>query len=518
MGGKVVNKKGTTTPTTNIGGNGGSKSKLKSKTANGKNAGKHKTPSTTTPKESESSTMSFSWILSCMLMGCLSLGMGILTPPTIHHLAAATSDTTESVGQLVVHVHTLVSRFLSQSQPQRGVISTTNPKVSCDTETLSNFLHVNAVPGMHVICVTKVEDSTKSSISLQLFKGAQLGVNTTVHLPSWSSSSSSSSSWKAIKQKLHDQLQLHTTDELHQPWAIFDTLGQKVITEVTPDLASPGKTTQLPIAQVFEQLGVVLLMEGGQWVWPGIHVGYKRHVDLYSIMPSSKPYQHETTTVVLETLSLTPLVLSVEGFLSTYECDYIQEKAKPKMRYSSVSFTDADQGKEASEFRTSQSTFLGARGDTTLQDINDRTASLVRIPTNHQEYTQVLRYGKTEHYVAHHDFFNPIFYKKDPDTLRMIQNGRRNRLATVFCYFSNVEKGGHTVFPRWNGAPSPTDFSDCTKGLKVKPQRGKVIIFYSQTPDGALDDLSLHGACPVEEGIKWAGNKWVWNEPIDFGE
>mmetsp|Transcript_5506 Transcript_5506/g.7822 ORF Transcript_5506/g.7822 Transcript_5506/m.7822 type:complete len:419 (-) Transcript_5506:123-1379(-) len=193
MGGKVVNKKGTTTPTTNIGGNGGSKSKLKSKTANGKNAGKHKTPSTTTPKESESSTMSFSWILSCMLMGCLSLGMGILTPPTIHHLAAATSDTTESVGQLVVHVHTLVSRFLSQSQPQRGVISTTNPKVSCDTETLSNFLHVNAVPGMHVICVTKVEDSTKSSISLQLFKGAQLGVNTTVHLPSWSSSSSSSS-------------------------------------------------------------------------------------------------------------------------------------------------------------------------------------------------------------------------------------------------------------------------------------------------------------------------------------
>jgi hypothetical protein len=36
--------------------------------------------------------------------------------------------------------------------------------------------------------------------------------------------------------------------------------------------------------------------------------------------------------------------------------------------------------------------------------------------------------------------------------------------------------------------------------------------------DGSLDELSLHGACPVEsqEQIKWAANKWVWSKPINF--
>jgi len=29
--------------------------------------------------------------------------------------------------------------------------------------------------------------------------------------------------------------------------------------------------------------------------------------------------------------------------------------------------------------------------------------------------------------------------------------------------------------------------------------------------DGNLDDLSLHGGCPVKAGIKWAANWWFWD-------
>mmetsp|Transcript_14449 Transcript_14449/g.22577 ORF Transcript_14449/g.22577 Transcript_14449/m.22577 type:complete len:524 (-) Transcript_14449:165-1736(-) len=522
MGGKTKKKKGSNAATTTTTGSGGSSNSQRSK-INGNNHNHTKTT-----MSSSSSSMSTPFLLGCMIMGCLSLGIGILTPPIFQAASPTTNNNNNNnIGQWVMNVHQVVSNLLQQS-PQDTIPSqmtttttttTTNPRVTCTPETLSHFLHVNSVPGMHVICVTKPQQSQQPQqvLSLQMFQGSQIGRNTTVTLKS----SSSSITWTMISQTLQDHLQLRTTDALHQPWALFDTLGQKVITEVAPgDVPLRGKRLSIP--RVLEQLGMVLLMEGGQWVWPGVHVGYKRHVDLYSIMPSAKPKDVDsqtstTTTAILETLSLTPLVLSVEGFLSTAECDYIQQTATPNMRYSSVSLTDADQGKEASEFRTSQSTFLGSRGDSILQDIDDRTASLVRIPSSHQEHVQVLRYGKTEHYVAHHDYFNPIYYTQDPGTLHMIRNGRRNRLATVFCYFSDVEQGGHTVFPRWNGAPSPHDFGDCTKGLKVKPQRGKVIIFYSQLADGTLDELSLHGACPVEEGIKWAGNKWVWNEPIEFG-
>lgn len=280
-------------------------------------------------------------------------------------------------------------------------------------------------------------------------------------------------------------------------------------------------------------------------------MGYKRIVELYSIIPGAPPSIElpKKSTYTLETLSLQPLVISVDRFLTEEECDHVQEKATPSMRHSSVSFTDADKGKEASDFRTSSNTFVRASDDILL-DIDYRTASLVRIPRNHQEHVQVLRYEKTQHYVAHHDYFNPIYYQEDPGTLALIENGRKNRLATVFWYLSDVEKGGETVFPRWNGAPSPQDFADCSVGLKVKPRRGKVVIFYSLTADGEVDEYSLHGACPVEEGVKWAANKvscylgvctsyyrcdsetndkmkmthclviipgqWVWNLPMDY--
>lgn len=39
-------------------------------------------------------------------------------------------------------------------------------------------------------------------------------------------------------------------------------------------------------------------------------------------------------------------------------------------------------------------------------------------------------------------------------------------------YLSNVEEGGETIFPRYGGRTGRVDFSDCTKGLKVKPVEG----------------------------------------------
>eukprot|EP01047_Picozoa_sp_COSAG01_P018089 COSAG01_NODE_973_length_12368_cov_12.435732_15_plen_42_part_00 len=39
------------------------------------------------------------------------------------------------------------------------------------------------------------------------------------------------------------------------------------------------------------------------------------------------------------------------------------------------------------------------------------------------------------------------------------------------------------------------------------------MLFYSLRPDGAIDRLSLHGSCPVLEGVKWAVNQRVWTKP-----
>merc|ERR1711924_141889 len=52
-----------------------------------------------------------------------------------------------------------------------------------------------------------------------------------------------------------------------------------------------------------------------------------------------------------------------------------------------------------------------------------------------------------------------------------------------------------------------------TVGLKVKPQKGKVVLFYNMSPEGKLDPSSLHGGCRVlsQNTSKWSANFWVWN-------
>ena len=368
----------------------------------------------------------------------------------------------------------------------------TTISTSCTDEVLSEFLHEEAVPGMHVICIQQ-DNKDVESYSVQVYRGATSQVR----------SNFETNEGRDFLVRLDSLLGLESRPIKNQPWALFTHNGQRLMDQHgTAHLSS------------FAKRGLLLVMEGGQWIWPGVRKGFRRTVDL-SLLPGSSTVLDVSNNATIETLSLHPLVLSVEGFLTDQECDWIQEDATPSLKYSHVSLMDKDRGRAASDFRTSQSTFLASRKPY-LKAIDARTASLVRVPIKHQEHVQVLRYGKTEKYDAHHDYFDPIHYRNDPSTLRTIAHGKKNRMATVFWYLTDVPKGGETNFPRYDKAPQPVSMTRCSVGLKVKPQRGKVIIFYSMTPDGGLDPLSLHAACPVEEGIKWAANKWVWNAPIEL--
>jgi len=231
------------------------------------------------------------------------------------------------------------------------------------------------------------------------------------------------------------------------------------------------------------------------------------------------------------TVSLKPLVVEVENFLNPAEAAHIIERAVPHMAKSGVALKDADRGKAAKEFRTSSQYFLPTTRDPMLEKIDRRVMFLTRIPISHAEYIQVLRYHHMEHYSAHHDFFDPAAYASNPEMLASVEHGAKNRLATVFFYLNNVTNeedvskgGGQTNFPRAatkefpNGGPQPRDYFDCSKGLSVYPQEGKVIIFYSMLPNGQMDDFSLHGGCDVldPDATKWSANFWLWNKPYHF--
>lgn len=166
---------------------------------------------------------------------------------------------------------------------------------------------------------------------------------------------------------------------------MFTPLGNKLVGERFVTISGDAIGSNKHIIGSITASGMIVVTQGGNWMWPGVREGFQRTIELE---PPPNSDTSETRNVTIETLSLKPLVVSIEGFLSGEECDYIAKKAGPNMQYSGVSLKDADKGKAASNWRTSQSTFLSASDDPTLMTIDHRTASLTRVPRSHQEYVQ----------------------------------------------------------------------------------------------------------------------------------
>lgn len=108
--------------------------------------------------------------------------------------------------------------------------------------------------------------------------------------------------------------------------------------------------------------------------------------------------------MTLVTLSIRPLVFTIESFLTETERDYVIANAAKHMKSSEVSLMDHDKGKkvsifiacsevmcfQAKEFRTSQTYFMSSSGHSLLRSLDSRTANLTGMPTNHQEDLQVM--------------------------------------------------------------------------------------------------------------------------------
>lgn len=192
------------------------------------------------------------------------------------------------------------------------------------------------------------------------------------------------------------------TPPLHK-FVIFTPTGEKVYTE--------DRSSKPPDFQP----GLYLIFEGGVFMWPGVRKGFVR--------------QHPNLPLTIRTLSVMPLVLEVEeDFINPSEISLIKTLSEPQMKSSGVSLMDKDKGKAATEWRTSSTYFLPTRKHDLLQAVDERVSDLTFIPLNHSELIQVLRYGPTQKYDGHHDYFDPALYKGDPATIRLIgKHGERNR-------------------------------------------------------------------------------------------
>jgi prolyl 4-hydroxylase len=219
--------------------------------------------------------------------------------------------------------------------------------------------------------------------------------------------------------------------------------------------------------------------------------------------------------MTLRVLSVAPRVLEIDDFLSKTEVEHILHLAAGiELAQSSTGERETGEkpvkDKDTTKTRTSFNSWVARDKSPIIDIIYRRAGDLMRIDealfrvrdaderpdvtsrTSLAEQLQLVHYGLTQEYTAHHDFGYTNIADKEQGA----------RYATLLLYLNEGMVGGETSFPRWANA-------ETFKELKVTPKIGKAVLFYSQLPDGNLDDFSEHAALPIKEGEKWLINLWV---------
>ena len=239
-------------------------------------------------------------------------------------------------------------------------------------------------------------------------------------------------------------------------------------------------------------------------------VSRKLKEDEYRLLHQYRDPTQKQMNITLKVLSVIPRVFEIKNFLSQVEVSHIIKLAGGiELALSRTGEGGSEKVvKDTTKTRTSLNSWMSRENSPILDAIYRRSADLLRIDesllrfrdkdefvnitTKHplSEQLQLVHYENRQEYTAHHDFG---YSKIDNTNSQSKQQGAR--FATLLLYLNDQMIGGETAFPRWvNG--------ETFRQLKVKPEIGKAVLFYSQLPDGNLDDFSQHAALPVTDGEK----------------
>ena len=176
-------------------------------------------------------------------------------------------------------------------------------------------------------------------------------------------------------------------------------------------------------------------------------------------------------------------IFAVGEFMTLDECErmiaMIDAIAKPSKAF------DADYRQA---YRTSYSGDVDPYDPFVLK-IQRRIDDLLGIPSEYGETVQGQRYLAGQEFKSHCDWFDPRTDYWKAETGR---GGQRSYTAMVFL--NDVEEGGTTDFPGL--------------GLSITPKAGVLLAWNNATPEGLLNEWTLHAGTPVTAGSKYIITKW----------
>lgn len=188
-----------------------------------------------------------------------------------------------------------------------------------------------------------------------------------------------------------------------------------------------------------------------------------------------------------------PRVAVFENFLPPAFCEWIINRARPKLQATKVKDPLQGGGREVDYRSNSGAGFSLIDSDLVMQMVNDRVAQAVELPLTHQEPTNVLHYQVGQEYRPHHDFISES--EKHAPELQVAGQ----RIVTFLIYLNDDFDGGETEFPELD--------------WRFRGRSGDGLAFWNLTPEGKPDHRTLHAGLPPTRGEKWLYSKWVHVNP-----
>lgn len=184
-----------------------------------------------------------------------------------------------------------------------------------------------------------------------------------------------------------------------------------------------------------------------------------------------------------------PLLFTIDNFLPEECIDMLLEDIDKHVKFHEAKVV-GEKGKSIKDRRRTNLTgnTIHYLQSTPAQTFLDMAAATLRLHPSQAEPLSIIKYKIGQQYEPHYDTF-------EPDTLSEHTPLAGQRVATALLYLTDVQDGGETDFPKM--------------GITISPKKGRCV-FFSTTMLGTeqQNDLSYHGALPVNRGEKIAVNLW----------
>jgi prolyl 4-hydroxylase len=197
--------------------------------------------------------------------------------------------------------------------------------------------------------------------------------------------------------------------------------------------------------------------------------------------------------IVPHTFENNYVITEIYGFLSYDECDEIINLARKKgFEESTVADTETASGSSINKsVRTSKTCWIDDFENAIANKITESSIEMTKIPRENHEELQVAKYDIGGKFDRHHDYCD---IDGNDNYCDKFNRNSGNRRSTLLVYLNDNFNGGETEFVQL--------------GLKIKPEKGKAILFWNVDEKGGLYTQSEHCGNPVLNGEKIIATKW----------